>query len=507
VRRAVFLLLAGLARAGLAQTLVFEHATVIDATGAPPKKDFTVIVRDSRIASVKPPAEATEPPAGAVVIDATGKYLIPGLWDMHVHITSPEIAFPLLVANGITGVREMYSGVPLAAIRQWKLLPDAPRMFAPGFIDGPLMTGNLPDAVTVSNAEQARLAVRLLETRGADFLKVYNSVPRDAFLALAEEARAAGMVFVGHVPEEVSPLEASAAGMRSEEHLNNLLLAASTREVQLRAERVVTMYDRQLSGAQRLRLLAWPMLAGLVDTYDEAKAAALFQAFVKNGTWQTPTLAILSGFVHELDDEFVNDPRRRFLPAAWTGNWDPRVIFYLRDVPPAEYEVLHQRMRMLLTRYRKLVGDMQRAGVELLAGTDTNPFNPVLPGWGLHEELALLQESGLTPMEALQTATRNPARYFGILNETGSPGGHPQHREDQRRGDAGTLLFAPGSGRDAGARGGSLGGGSLMSIRGPLPSAGGSVGVAVRWTNGTARGASGSLSRRSVLLRPGNCRK
>jgi imidazolonepropionase-like amidohydrolase len=82
--------------------------------------------------------------------------------------------------------------------------------------------------------------------------------------------------------------------------------------------------------------------------------------------------------------------------------------------------VLHQRMRMLLTRYRKLVGDMHSAGVELLAGTDTNPLNPVLPGWGLHEELALLQEAGLSPMSALQTATRNPARYFGILEETGT---------------------------------------------------------------------------------------
>jgi hypothetical protein len=198
------------------------------------------------------------------------------------------------------------------------------------------------------------------------------------------------------------------------------LLTASTRELQLRAERVATMYDQQITGEQRLRLLAWPLLSGLVDTYDETKAAALFETFQKNGTWQTPTLAILAGFVHELDMEFVNDPRRRFLPKTWTSNWDPHAIFYLRDLSPAEYEVLHQRMRMLLTRYMKLVGDLHHAGVELLAGTDTNPFNPVLPGWGLHEELALLQESGLTPMEALQTATRNPARYFGILSDTGT---------------------------------------------------------------------------------------
>jgi hypothetical protein len=180
------------------------------------------------------------------------------------------------------------------------------------------------------------------------------------------------------------------------------------------------MYDPQITGEQRLRLLAWPLLSGLLDTYDEAKAAALFQTLVKNGTWQTPTLAILDGFVRELDHEFVNDSRRRFLPKTWTSNWDPHVIFYLRDLSPAEYEVLHQRMRVLLTRYMKLVGDMHRAGVELLAGTDTNPFNPVLPGWGLHQELVLLQESGFTPMEALQTATRNPARYFGILGETGT---------------------------------------------------------------------------------------
>jgi hypothetical protein len=222
------------------------------------------------------------------------------------------------------------------------------------------------------------------------------------------------------VPEEVSPIEASDRGMRSEEHLNNILLGASTRETELRAERVATMYSQQITGEQRLRLLAWPMLAGLVDTYDDEKAAAMFRVFVKNETRQTPTLSILWGFAHELDTEFVNDSRLRFVPKTWSVNWDPRVIFYLRDQSPVEYEVLHQRMRMLLTRYRKLVGDMNRAGVELLAGTDMNPFNPVLPGWGLHQELVLLQESGLTPMQALQTATRNPARYFGILNDTGT---------------------------------------------------------------------------------------
>ena len=393
---------------------------MIDATGAAPKKDFSVAVSDGRIAAVKPRVDRV---TGAVVIDATGKFLIPGLWDMHVHVPAPRISYPLFVANGVTGVREMYSAVPLAALRQWSAAPDTPRIVAPGFIDGPLMLpggATWPDAIAVSTAADARAAVRRLASQGADFLKVYNSIPREAFFALADEARAAGIPFAGHVPEAVSPLEASAAGMRSEEHLNNLLLNASAREEQLRAERVAMMYDPKITGEQRLRLLAWPLPAGLVDTYDERKAAGMFSAFVANGTWQTPTLALQDGFVHERDEEFVGDPRRRYLPKSWTANWDPAAVYYLRDQSPAEYEVLRQRMRMLLTRYRKLVGDMHRAGVGLLAGTDTNPLNPVLPGWGLHRELALLVECGLTPLEALQTATLNPARYFGKRNEMGT---------------------------------------------------------------------------------------
>ena len=402
------------------QTIIFEHATVIDATGAPPKRDFTVVVAGGAIASLTP--SRVESP-GALRIDATGKFLIPGLWDMHVHVSVPQIAFPLMLANGVTGVREMYSGIALSTIREWKLVPGTPRIFAPGFIDGPLMHPagrDWPSAYTVLNAEQARPAVLALAAEGADFLKIYNSVPRAAFFALAEEARAVGIPFAGHVPEEVSPLEASEAGMASEEHLNNILLNASTRENDLRTERAALMGDTHIAAAQRLQLLAWPLLAGLVDTYDDEKAAALFRAFVKNGTWQTPTLAILYGFAHQRDDEFTNDPRRRYLPKSWTGMSGPETMAYLKDLAPAEYEVLHQRMHLLLTRYMRLVGDMHRAGVPLLAGTDTNPFNPVLPGWGLHEELALLVDCGLTPLEALQTATRNPARYFGVLGEMGT---------------------------------------------------------------------------------------
>jgi cytosine/adenosine deaminase-related metal-dependent hydrolase len=402
------------------QTIILKHVTVIDMTGTPPGKDLTVVVANGRIQSI---AKKIRAPGGALVVEAKGKFLIPGLWDMHMHLGPPEIFFPLLVANGVTAVRDMFSGLPLNTIRTWRAQPDAPRIVAAGFIDGPPMLLNgipPPGAFAVANPDQARFAVHAIAQSGFDFVKVYSSVPRQAYFALAEEARAVGIPFAGHVPEEVSPAEASDAGQRSEEHLLNILLACSTREEELRAERIRTMLDPKMSGEERMRTLAFPPAEGLFDSYSEEKAASLFRTFVKNGTWQTPTLAVLAGFARMGDEEFVHDPRRSYLLPAWNEAWDPRKTFFLRDLPPKGWDELKTHIRALLERHEKLVGDMHRAGVEFLAGTDTNGYNPVFPGFGLHDELALLVDSGLSPLEALQCATLNPARYFGLDREMGT---------------------------------------------------------------------------------------
>ncbi len=400
-----------------AQSLIIENVTVIDATGAAPRPGMSVAIDKGLITEIKKSIKA---PKGANIVDGKGKFLIPGLWDMHVHIGAPEVFFPLLVANGVTGVREMFTGIPMQSIREWRMRNNIPRIFAAGFLDGPLMIQPPPGAFAVANPMQARFAVRGLAQSGVDFIKVYNSIPRDSYFAIAEEARTLGIPFAGHVPEAVSNGEASDAGQRSAEHLINMLLDCSTNADALRQARVATMFSDKITGEARLRELAWPNPEGLFDTYSEEKAAALFAKFVKNGTWQTPTLVVLSGFAREKDDDFAHDPRRRFLPRQWTDTWDPRATFYLRDLSSEDYEALHARIVALLARYKKLVGEMRKAGVEFLAGTDSSGWNPVLPGFGLHEELALLVESGLTPMEALQSATRNPARYFGKLEEWGT---------------------------------------------------------------------------------------
>jgi len=402
-----------------AQTLVIQHATVITLTAAKPLRDYSVVIEGGRIGLIQ---KKLKPPRGAQIIDARGKFLIPGLWDMHMHLGLPEAFFPFLVAHGITGVREMYSGIPPQVIQQWRARTDVPRIVASGFLDGPLMLepGQLPPpgAFAISTAEQARYAVQAIKLSGYDFIKVYNDLPRDAYFAIAQEAHALKIPFAGHVPEAVSPLEASEAGQRSQEHLINILLACSTDEAALRAERIRVMTSAKLSGEERLRLLGFPKPEGLFDTYSEQKAAALFQTFVRNGTWQTPTLVLLKGFAY--GDEFVKDPLVQKMPESWRATAHPRDKFYMKDLTPDQFDTLVTSIRALLDRYKKLVGDMHRAGVQFLAGTDTSLTNPVIPGAGLHRELALLVESGLTPREALETATLNPARYFGVLDKMGT---------------------------------------------------------------------------------------
>ncbi len=322
---------------------------------------------------------------------------------MHVHLDPQGNALHTLAANGITGIREMYSRIPIATLEAWRARPENPRIAVPGFLDGPLMLTAgpaRPDSYAVGTADQARLAVDLLAAGGADFLKVYNSLPREAYFEIAQESNRLGIPFAGHVPEAVSPAEASEAGQRSQEHLINILLACSTHEEDLRGQRISTMNDPAISGLDRMLQLGFPDPKGLFDSYDDAKAAALFKTFVKNATWQTPTLALLQSFLADRDRA--------------------RRTMYMQDLSPEAFDMWMARISALLDRYKKLVRDMHRAGVEFLAGTDTSPDNPVPVGIGLHDELELLVESGFTPMEALQAATLNPARYFGTLKDMGT---------------------------------------------------------------------------------------
>ena len=346
--------------------LAITHVTVIDARAPAPRSDMTVVISGSRISALGPTGQVAIP-KGARVIDGARKFLIPGLWDMHVHLSdATEAAFPLLVANGIAGVRDL--GGNLEQLDRWRAEIATGKRLGPLIVRaGPFVDG--PKEVTVNRLATtepaaARRAVDSLAARGVDCLKVHNLLPRETFFALMSQARMRRLPVAVHLPRKVSSAEASDSGAASLEHIESLIESALHRPGDS-----ARTWDGALSESQ-----------------GEA-GARLFATFVRNGTRFVPTLAAYyRGFVH------------------WGG--DPQKV---------------ASRRAALSKLVDLTRDLHRAGVQLLAGSDfTEASVGVFPGADLHQDLAFLVEAGLTPMEAIQCATLNPARFLGMQDSLGT---------------------------------------------------------------------------------------
>lgn len=394
-------------------SVALTHVTVINVSGAPSRSDATVVITGDRITAVDSAGEVTIP-RDALVVDATGKFLIPGLWDMHVHWELKDY-LPLFIANGVLGVRMMW-GTP--AHHEWVKQTASGELLGPRLsIASPIIDGPKPiwkGSVGVANAAEAREAVVRAKEAGADFIKVYSLLSREAYFAIAAEAGRHGIPFVGHVPESVSAGEASDSGQKSIEHLTGVLLATSSDEASIRAE----MQDALAAGsaepsAIRFRRLTVNVKA--VETHDPDRAAALFARFRQNHTWQVPTLTVLRAITHLDDASFTNDPRLKYMPQRFRDYWDPKRDARVRMYTAEDWA----QSRKVYALYLKLIGEMKRAGVEFLAGSDvSNPY--CFPGFSLHDELTLLVQAGFTPQEALQAATINPARYLGLRDSLGT---------------------------------------------------------------------------------------
>lgn len=397
-----------------ADVLAFTHVTVIDMTGSPPKKDMTVLITGDRITAIGLTRQLRVPP-GARVINTAGQFLIPGLWDMHAHFTETERTFPMFIANGVVGVRNM-GGKPEDLFRwrtdvaQGQLV--GPRIVACGpIVDGPKIVAHGP-AVGVGSPAEGRQMVQKLKQQGADFIKVYDQLPRDTYFAIIDEAKKLKIPIVGHVPVSITTIEASDAGQRSIEHLGSILEGISSAESELRNWPEPQVKNEDYSVIPRnIAARGTRML----DTYDERKARQVFAHLVKNQTWQVPTLVTKRSLA--LIDEIVRvkDERLKYIPESIQRRWGPQENFLLRYRTP-EYIVYNKR---LFKKELELVGAMHRAGVPFITGTDLSiPY--VFPGFGVHEELALLVGAGFKPLEALQAATRNPAMYLGELGSHGT---------------------------------------------------------------------------------------
>ena len=389
--------------------LVITHAAVINPGFSSVQPDRTVVIIGDRIASVSDSIRA-QWQENAGVIDATGQFLLPGLWDMHVHSAfgdwfprGREIILPLFIANGVTGVRDMGRDVPV--LLEWRKQIASRKIIGPRMvISGPMLDAYLPNgklrfpsSIAITTPASAVAAVDSLKSQGVDFVKVQSVISRDSYFAAAAEAHKQGLTIVGHVPDKVRLREVIDAGQKSVEHLMGIFEGCSTQE------------DKFIAGEGNLKLL--------LTTQDQQRCDALIKLLAQHHVWQAPTLAWQRGGTFLDQRDLKHQPLDKYIPAYWREvTWrrftEEMMPDLFRDPLPLRQEYFARNLQ--------IVAAMHRAGVPFLAGTDAAPGVYIMPGFSLHDELANFVEAGFTPMEALQTATSNPAKFFGTAANSGS---------------------------------------------------------------------------------------
>jgi sugar phosphate isomerase/epimerase len=394
------------------------HVTVIDAANGV-REDHTVIFDGDEIVAVGP--STGELPPAAMTIDGSGKYLIPGLWDMHVHLTYDdrftESMPEAFLSYGITSVRD--TGGLIA-----NLEPVISRMRAPGaraprvFFSGPLLDGEFvvydgegrPEiGIQNSTTAMAEANVAELKAAGVDFIKIYEMVSPEVFEALAAAGRNAGLPIAAHVPLSMLASEAG-PDVDSMEHLRNVALDCAANAEELHRERVAILdaHTEGPGGDLRTRLHTLQGLPAVAD-YDEERCTATIASLMS--TIQVPTLRLNTMGLHPPFERSDWEAALAQTPESVREEWSRMIagwndIGALRDTTSAEFSL-------------SLVGRMHAAGVPIGAGTDT-PIGLSIPGYSLHTELERLVEAGLTPLEAIEAATIRPAEFFSLQDELGT---------------------------------------------------------------------------------------
>jgi hypothetical protein len=274
---------------------------------------------------------------------------------------------------------------------------------ASGIIDGPVSL-LAPPVIQVGTEAAARDAVRTAKAEGAEFVKVYFYLPADVFAAIADECHKQGLPFAGHWPYRVSQPDAAAAGQRSFEHLFGVPTYTSTRRDEILATLAATPFD---PAAPRIFFnLARELDRQATLAYSPANAAEFFERLIRNGSYLSPTLAVLR-VISLPPDHFAHDPRLKYVSASIQEFWADRIKLFA----PATPEQIAQQEAYFHAQL-ELVGAAHRAGVGLIGGTDCgNPYD--YAGLSLHDELDFLVQAGLSPRKALQTVTRDAARFLG----------------------------------------------------------------------------------------------
>ncbi|MGI4741741.1 MAG: amidohydrolase family protein [Janthinobacterium lividum] len=398
--------------------LVIRHVSVVDVVTGQLLADQSVAVTGGKIVRVGPSSQARYD--ARQKLDGTGRFLIPGLWDMHVHFRGGDSlaaankkSLTLYLAHGITTVRDC-GGDLTPRIFEWRREEAAgtlagPRIFTSGpKIDGP--SAYWPGSLEVETPAQVSKALDSLQRLQVDYVKIYDSkISGPAYLETISQAEKRGMKTTGHMPYSVTLGEAVNRGLDATEHLYYVFKACSGKEDSLTA-----LVRNSLSTSKPLGLFA--MLPAVYDTYSPAAAQRIFKLMASHHTAAVPTLAIGKTLAELSQNDHAHDTLRAYI--------DPKIQrTYTRRLASAQQQSPAARAftQKLETKFMNLVPQMQAAGVSILAGSDSGAFNSfTYPGASLQDELALLVQAGLTPAQALRAATINGATFMGVADRSGT---------------------------------------------------------------------------------------
>ncbi len=411
--------------AGSSPTLVLDGATVVDPRDGSIAANVDVRIHDGRIVEVSPHGTGREDPT-ADRIDAAGKFIVPGYNDMHSHalnLSDPSASLALMLAEGVTGFRQMSGSPSLLKKRRDNTLPIAPA--APALLE---TTGTILTPLNAGSTKAAAAEIRRQQAQGADFVKIVMADP-EVFMAAVDEAVAVGIPILGHLQEGVDVVAASRAGFRSVEHLgpgSPVWAACSSIGEQLRSEagqRPVIKappfkipFLEHIAGWRMKNLLVNPAafsdpvdvarIQRALDTYDADKAAAVAGQLAEHGTWQVPTLVRLRSMEYAGAPEYEHDELLAYLPAKNVKRWRKVTAKFL--ALPTEARVTYRGLYRHQLSLVKLFAD---SGVRMMTGTDGGSM--MAPGLTLRQEFGELAKAGLSALEILQMTTINPARYLG----------------------------------------------------------------------------------------------
>ena len=396
--------------------VVINHVTIVDVRTGQLTPNQVVAIAKGKIVEVQ--LADKDSYAARQYVNGNGRYLIPGLWDMHVHFRGGDSlaaankkSLTLFLAHGITTVRDA-GGDLTPSIFQWRRDMDAGRLAGPRiFTSGPKIDGPgayWPGSLEVETKGQIRKALDSLQRLKVDYVKIYDSkISGAAYLETIRQAQRRGLKTTGHMPYSVKLSDAVKRGLDATEHLYYVFKACSGKEDSLTA-----LVRNSLKTSKPLGLFA--MLPAVYDTYSPAAAARIFALMAKQHTAAVPTLYIGKTLTELPENDHARDSLLAYI--------DPKIqATYQRRLTSARVQPLATQnfSRKLEAKFMSLIPVMQAAGVTLLAGSDSGPFNSfIYPGASLQEEVILLVKAGLTPLQALQAATLNGARFMGVAEQT-----------------------------------------------------------------------------------------